>query len=167
MERFGKLRHNVLLAIVSFFWSGLISKKMPGTIGSIIATSILLVTKPTHEITILLAFCSFVIGSLACKCYIPAYESNRDPGYIVIDEVCGIFLGASIIEYFGYCSSLDLFINFVLFRIFDIFKPFPIRNIELYMKNKDKLFAIGIMLDDMLATILSSAIQITAVAKFL
>ena len=166
MERFGKLRCNILLAIVSFFWSGLVSKKMPGTVGSVVATSILIVIKPSYDITIWLVLCNFVIGWFACKCYIPNYESNRDPGYIVIDEVCGIFFGASIIEYFGYNSTVDLLINLALFRIFDIFKPFPIKTIELYMKNKEKLFAIGIMLDDIVAAILSSVIQIAVVTKF-
>ena len=166
MERFGKIKRNILLAIVSFFGSGLVSKKMPGTIGSAIATLLLIVMKPTYEITLLLAFFSFVIGCFACKYYIPAYETDKDPSYIVIDEVCGIFFGASIIGYFCYCSPLVLIINFALFRIFDIFKPFPIRNIELYMKNKEKLFAIGIMLDDIVAATISSTIQITAGATF-
>jgi phosphatidylglycerophosphatase A len=48
----------------------------------------------------------------------------------------------------------------VLFRIFDITKPPPIRNIEAALKNNDKAAGFGIMLDDVLAACFASATQI-------
>ncbi len=74
-------------------------------------------------------------------------ELGKDSGHIVIDEFCGymvsvLFLPRSI----GY-----LFAAFVLFRIFDILKPPPIRTID-----KKVPGGAGIMLDDLLAGVFAN-----------
>jgi phosphatidylglycerophosphatase A len=70
---------------------------------------------------------------------------TEDPGWIVIDEVCGVFMALAFIP----CSLIDeypvyLAIAFGLFRFFDILKPLGIHKIE-------KLpGAWGVMADDLL-----------------
>ena len=166
MEQLGKQKRNLLLFVVSFFGSGLISNKMPGTIGSVFATLILLVLPKTTYLTLILSVATFFIGWLFCELYIPKYETNRDPGYIVIDEACGIFLGASLIYAFGLTSIFAIIGNLFLFRFFDIWKPFPIRNIEKYLAKNSKTIALGIMLDDMIAAFFGTAIQIALIEIF-
>lgn len=70
------------------------------------------------------------------------YFKKKDPGEIVIDEVAGqmialLFIPLTLAYYFA---------GFLLFRIFDIFKPFPIGLIDKKMHG-----GLGIMLDDVLA----------------
>ena len=73
---------------------------------------------------------------------------NKDPKEVVIDEFSGQLIASSAAG----ISPLFNIVAFVLFRIFDIFKPGIISKAE-------KLDgAIGIMLDDWLAGIFSAAI---------
>ena len=160
MEQSGKLFHKKFcLFIISFFGTGLISKKMPGTVGSIFATVLALFLSRSPKLLISLAIVLFIIGTILCQIYITKYEANKDPGYAVIDEVCGIFLGCGIIYLFGFCSQLAIFLNFLFFRLFDIWKPFPIKNVEKFFKNNDKTLGFGIMIDDVLAGIFAAIIN--------
>lgn len=167
MEQPGKLFHkNFCLFIISFFGTGLISKKMPGTVGSIFATVLVLFLTRSSNLLISLASVLFIIGTVLCQIYVSKYETNKDPGYAVIDEACGIFLGCGIIYILGFCSQLAIFLNFLFFRLFDIWKPFPIRNIEKLLKNNDKTLGFGIMIDDVLAAIFAVIVN-CCVLKFI
>lgn len=73
---------------------------------------------------------------------------GKDSGHIVIDEFCGYLVAVMFVpREIGY-----LFAAFVLFRLFDIFKPPPIRRIE-----KSVPGGAGIMLDDVMAGIYANA----------
>ncbi len=73
---------------------------------------------------------------------------GEDPGYIVIDELAGMFITMA-----GHKPSLIMIIaGFFLFRIFDIIKPFPVHAVERYRKGY------GIMADDILAGIYANII---------
>ena len=75
----------------------------------------------------------------------------KDPSCIVIDEIVA-FLALLI-----YCNLiwLTLFYCFLLFRLFDIFKPFPINILEKKFEG-----GFGIMIDDIAAAIYSALIII-------
>jgi phosphatidylglycerophosphatase A len=160
-DQLGRLRSRGLhLFIASFFWIGIISKGMPGTVGSLAASAIVLILPRSELLMVIIAAATLVIGTISCSAYLRQYGDDRDPGYIVIDEVCGILLGNSIIYYCGLKSVVAIACNFVLFRLFDIIKPPPIRNIEAALKNSNRAAGFGIMLDDVLAAIFASATQI-------
>lgn len=82
------------------------------------------------------------------------YFSSSDPSYVVIDEVVGSLFAI-------YClpaRSEIYFLAFLLFRLFDIAKPFGIKKV-------DKLpGAMGIVLDDIMAGILANIILTIALA---
>ena len=97
-----------------------------------------------------------------------AYKfKKKDPSEIVIDEFFGqsivilfaFFLGGNvhiILSLPGsflihYILELELLLAFILFRIFDILKPFPINFIDKKIKN-----GLGVMLDDVVAAIYAS-----------
>ena len=78
---------------------------------------------------------------------------EKDPKEIVIDE----FFGQSIplVLMSGYIISsgevYPFFLAFILFRFFDIYKPFPINVVDKKMKN-----GLGVVLDDIVAGIYST-----------
>ena len=75
-----------------------------------------------------------------------AYSGIKDPQFVVIDEVSG-----QMISYFGTGSAAPnwkyLLLGFILFRVFDIWKPFPARQAESLPGG------LGIMADDWIAGI--------------
>ena len=81
-------------------------------------------------------------------------EWGDDPGRFVLDEVTGYLLGAAIV-WLATTSPPDateLVALFVLFRAFDILKPWPISRLE-ELKGGD-----GVMLDDVAAGILAAVV---------
>jgi phosphatidylglycerophosphatase A len=76
-----------------------------------------------------------------------------DHGSIVIDEVVAFLL----VLFFAGLTPWRIGVAFVLFRLFDIVKPPPIRQLDASMKN-----GVGVMLDDLLAA--GYALLVLAVA---
>ena len=71
--------------------------------------------------------------------------SRHDDQRIVFDEIAGVFLTSlAVVERSVFAFSLV----FVLFRIFDIFKPWPIRDVDHSLGG-----GLGIMLDDLIAAL--------------
>ena len=80
-------------------------------------------------------------------------EGREDPGIVVVDEVVGEWLtiaGATTLNWRSWLLA------FALFRIFDIWKPFPIRRLERLPGGW------GIVLDDALAGIYGAIVMIIA-----
>ncbi len=147
------MKEKLLLYTVTFLGTGLLSKKMPGTIGSL-AASILSYLLPKYSFVFyIISLGLFIIGTITSQKYVTRYPDNKDPGFIVIDEACAIFLSNAILLDILEYSYIVFLLSFLFFRLFDILKPFPIRNIESYFKNKEKLNGLGIMIDDIIAVI--------------
>ena len=84
--------------------------------------------------------------------------SEFDAKEIVIDEFIGQSIPILTIYYFIDKNNLVhfilyTFVSFILFRIFDIWKPYPISEIDKNMKN-----GFGVILDDLIAGIYSTLI---------
>jgi phosphatidylglycerophosphatase A len=159
-----KIKFDFSKLIISFFYVGFISKKIPGTVGSLLATFIvvLMYLSGTTFFLLFLTILFFLLGIVCSHFYliIKKKDSNPDPGYIIIDEVCGIFCGCYILNCFGLLSISTILFNFVLFRILDIWKPFPIRNVERILEKKTNTIALGIMIDDILASLVATYLQV-------
>ena len=88
---------------------------------------------------------------------------KKDPREIVVDEFVGqsiplmsfIFSADTFVPIVEKTDNLIIFIllSFVLFRLFDIVKPFPINIVDKKMKN-----GVGVMLDDIIAGIYSTIV---------
>jgi phosphatidylglycerophosphatase A len=119
-------------AIATFFGAGLL-KPGPGTWGSVAALLLwaaLAMGAHAPSSTLLIALIAGIVVSVAVgvpAATIAARESGRkDPGFVVIDEVAGqwiALLGSPADWKHG-------LIALVLFRLFDITKPFPARQLE-------------------------------------
>jgi phosphatidylglycerophosphatase A len=138
----------------TWFGAGLL-KPGPGTYGSVAA--VLLWYGAAHGLhlgsvalavgTALAAVAATLIGIPAAT--IVARESGReDPGFVVIDEVAGQWIALIAVRPDWRHAVLAL----VLFRLFDIWKPWPIRRLEQLPEGT------GIMLDDVAAGILALAV---------
>jgi phosphatidylglycerophosphatase A len=134
-------------AIGTFFGAGLL-KPGPGTYGSIAAVLLWYAAAHTlHPAPTALAIGTAIAAILATVIGIPAAtivarESGReDPGHVVIDEVAGQLIALIAIPADWPHAALSL----LLFRLFDILKPPPIRQLERLPAGT------GIMLDDVAA----------------
>ena len=140
------------LLFITFFKIGKI-KFAPGTIASFITCLLFLLFINLFNIVILF-FCTLVItlySFIAINNSFDYFDSS-DPQEIVIDEVVGQMLSLLAIPIYEtlYLAPKEYYCvaAFILFRLFDILKPFPINFID---KNTEG--SLGIMLDDMLAGI--------------
>ena len=116
--------------------------KAPGTWGSLlgIPLHLLLIQLATKNYVIALLVI-FVVGVFAAGSAEKIMD-RRDPSLVVIDEVIGMLI--TLIGAPG--KPLVIVAGFILFRIFDIAKPFPIRLIDQRLHG-----GLGIVMDDVLA----------------
>jgi phosphatidylglycerophosphatase A len=120
--------------IATFFGAGL-GKPGPGTWGSaaatLIFTAVVAFAHPASQTLLLLTLTGIVL-SVALgvpAATIAARESGRkDPGFVVIDEVAGVWIALLGAVYHPDWKHIAL--GFLLFRVFDIWKPIPVRNLE-------------------------------------
>ncbi len=125
------------------FGSGL-APKAPGTWGTLAAVPFLFLWQylPWPAYLSLLTI-SFLLGVYICQSV-----SNKlgvhDHGGIVWDEFVGLWLTFFLVD----LTWQSLVIGFILFRFFDILKPFPIKWLDQKVKG-----GFGIMIDDVLAGI--------------
>ncbi|HVW77626.1 MAG TPA: phosphatidylglycerophosphatase A [Alloacidobacterium sp.] len=131
----------------TFFGAGF-GKPGPGTWGSVAAAILwFLAAKLAHFSPIETAIGSIAAALLALAIGIPAATivereaALEDPGYVVLDEVCGQWIALAAAPVDWHYALLCL----LLFRVFDIIKPWPARRLERLHGGT------GIMLDDVAA----------------
>ena len=125
------------------FGSGL-APKAPGTFGTLAAVPLFLLLAPlSSPLYLLLLIVMSVAGIYICG---KAAEDAGVPdhGAIVWDEFVGFLITMFLIP----ISWQSILVGFLLFRLFDIFKPWPISYLD-----KNCHGGLGIMLDDIVAGI--------------
>ncbi len=75
---------------------------------------------------------------------------RKDPGVVVVDEVAGQLLSLLFVPFYG--APWMIVTGFFAFRLFDIWKPYPIRRLEMLEAG------LGIMADDLLAGAYAAAL---------
>lgn len=115
MKIFG---HSVPVFIATVFGLGFYSS-MPGTLGSAAACLVSAVT-PVHPTAILIVTAVGVWASDVAERELGV----TDPGPVIIDEVVGMWLSVLFLP------MKFLIPGFILFRIVDILKPFPVSVME-------------------------------------
>jgi phosphatidylglycerophosphatase A len=135
--------------IASWFGAGFLPGA-PGTWGSLAALPFAwaIVFYASRWWLLAAAIIVFFIGWIAAD-RATRRGTDPDPGWVVIDEVAGQWLTllALPLDLAGYA------IGFFLFRLFDIWKPWPIRQVERRYGG-----GFGIMIDDVLAAIYAAAV---------
>lgn len=121
----------------------------PGTVGSAAGLGVYVVIQMTgspraEAVTILMLFAAGGwSGTIAER-----YFGTNDPGHGVIDEVMGMLITLFLIPV-GWIGALS---GFVLFRIFDVIKPYPAARLERLPGG------IGMMADDAMAAVYANLV---------
>ena len=137
----------IILLFATGFGTGF-SPVVPGTMGTLIAIPIHYflssIASPFYELTLFafFFFSSWVAGQAE------TYWEKKDDRRIVIDEIMGFLITMLWVPE----SPLFIVGGFILFRFFDILKPFPIRRLEHFKSG------FGVVLDDVLAGVYANII---------
>ena len=157
------MTNKLIFCFVTLFGIGKVSK-IPGSISSLVTTLFLFVLFHTFNISPnIILFCVVIIFFFSLylvSVYIKKLD-NKDPKEIVIDE----FIGQSIpiclyeIAHGGSKETNEVltfyFIMFILFRIFDITKPYPVSYYDKTFKN-----SFGVIMDDVCAGLYVVAVMV-------
>ena len=144
------------LIFVTFFGIGKI-KKIPGTFASLATTLLLFflfhILNVSPNIILFAVIIIFLISLYAVNIFIEDL-SNKDPKEVVIDEVIGQSIPIYLYEVShnipkDFNDALKFYlIIFILFRFFDIAKPFPVNYFDKNFKN-----SFGVIMDDVIAAL--------------
>ena len=139
--------HTLIMIIATGLYSGYLPRA-PGTWGSLVVLALFFLLH-TLSLEVYLAVVTgiFIIGTFAAG-EAEKIMDRKDPALVVIDEIVGMLITMIAIP----ATPLAMTLGFILFRIFDIWKPFPIRLIDQRFHG-----GLGIMLDDVVAGIYSLA----------
>ena len=130
-------------------------KYAPGTFASLVTCFLffVLISFFSYSVLLLITLIIFFYSFIAINNSFDEFKSD-DPKEIVIDEVVGQILPLLAIPVYETLYPLPkiyYFISaFILFRLFDIWKPFPINYVDNNVKG-----SLGIMLDDIIASFYS------------
>ncbi len=128
------------LVLSTWFGSGLLPVA-PGTFGTIAAIPLIIVLN-ILEIWYIIIILAFAIAIAVWSAgHAQVLLKKNDPSAVVIDEVAGFLLTMTFLP----ATWPAVILGFFLFRLFDIFKPYPIKHLE---KIKG---GFGIVMDDLLA----------------
>lgn len=144
--------HNVKITVktpMQFFASGFGSgcaPVAPGTFGTVASIPVWILLSFLSPIPYVVA----VIAIFMFGWYVSEKASQElgvhDHSGIVIDEFVGFFITMFLVP----LSWVNIVLGFILFRIFDVIKPWPIKTIDRKVKG-----GFGIMIDDVFAGIMA------------
>ncbi|MHB8882649.1 MAG: phosphatidylglycerophosphatase A family protein [Thermodesulfovibrionales bacterium] len=136
------LKHAATLGPLGYFPAA------PGTWGS--AAGVLMVVLLPHD-SLLLFFVvlTVVVFGAVASAAAERVTGEKDSGHIIIDEVAGMMVSTVFLPH----TAAYLIAAFLLFRFFDILKPFPIRSLESSLKG-----GVGVMADDIAAGVMTNGV---------
>ena len=154
----------------TFFGYGYLTK-IPGTITSAVTTIFIYVAYEILEykdlkFSIIFFILLFFYSFYAVKDSETEFQ-NKDPRQIVIDEVLGQSMPLILLLYLSQTNQINISIeiyyilSFIVFRFFDVLKPFPVSYFDKYHKNY-----FGIIMDDIMAGLYTMVLIFLISIKF-
>jgi len=140
------IRKTIIKIISTFFYIGYLPF-IPGTFGSIAGVFLYYLLKDSISIYTIFSCILIILGFLVSG---PAERmlNKKDASCIVIDEVCGMLLSLIFLPY----DIKIVVLAFILFRILDALKPFPLDRLQRLKASP------GIMADDLVAGLYTNII---------
>ncbi len=143
-----KFRERAVLFLATGFFIGTVPFA-PGTFGSIIGLPVYFLISKLNIFLSVICTLLFIFFAIWVAAAAGKILKKEDPAEIVIDEIAGL-----IVTFVGLPFTLKTAIaGFIIFRTFDILKPFPIRTLE-----KKVAGGPGVVLDDVMAGIYGNLI---------
>ena len=136
-----KFRERAILFVATGFFIGRVPVA-PGTLGSLIGLPACFLLSRLNFLQSLICILAFVLFAIGIASAAEKIIKRKDPGQIVIDEIAGLMVALAGLPF----NLTTVLAGFIIFRVFDILKPFPIRIIDKKVGGGS-----GIVLDDVLA----------------
>jgi phosphatidylglycerophosphatase A len=131
---------------------------MPGTFGSLVGVGIFLLLSRT-AVGLVVAIIAVTFAGIWAGSRTEALAGRKDPGKIVVDEVAGQLIASLPLVFFMQWSIAAVIVSFVLFRFFDIVKPYPANKLQ------ELEGGLGVMCDDLVAGVYA-AVLVTIFMRF-
>jgi len=136
---------------------------MPGTFGSLLGVGIfLLFARNLSGIPLVAVVLVFILASTVAGIWAGTrteqLSGRKDPGKVVVDEVAGQFIALFPLTLFTGWSTWAVIVSLILFRFFDIVKPYPANRLQ------ELKGGAGVMFDDLVAGVYAAVI-VTIILK--
>lgn len=125
---------------------------VPGTFGSLVGVGLFLLLVRTNPLVVGVAIVAVTLVGIWAATRTEQLSDRKDPGKIVVDEVAGQLIALFPLTLFARWSTLAVIISFILFRFFDIVKPYPANRLQ------ELNGGAGVMFDDLVAGVYGAVI---------
>ena len=143
-----KFRERAVLFVATGFFIGTVPVA-PGTFGSLIGLPACFLLSRLNFVQSVICILVFIVFAIGITSAAEKILKQKDPGSIVIDEIAGL-----MVTFTGLPFNLKTAVaGFIIFRVLDILKPFPIRILDKRLAGGS-----GIVLDDVLAGVYGNLI---------
>jgi phosphatidylglycerophosphatase A len=143
-----KFRERAVLFLATGFFIGTVPFA-PGTFGSFIGLPLCWLFSRVNFFISILGTLLFILVAVRIASAAEKILKQKDPGKIVIDEIAGL-----LVTFAGLPFNIKTAIaGFIVFRVFDILKPYPIRILERTVAG-----GAGVVADDVLAGIYANLV---------
>jgi len=124
----------------------------PGTFGSLVGVGIFWLLVRVNPLVIIVAILAVTFAGIWAGSRVEQVSGRKDPGKVVVDEVAGQMIALFPLTLFGRWSTGAVILSFILFRFFDIVKPYPANRLQ------DLDGGMGIMFDDLVAGVYGAVV---------
>ncbi len=140
------------MGFIEFFATAGFAKKFPrgpGTYGTVVAIPLVYLVSQTGPLVYMAITLAITIFAVIISQSYEDLNGTHDPKEVVIDEIAGFFVSMTWLPQ----TWQSYVLGFILFRVIDIVKPFPISVIDQKVKG-----GVGVVADDIAAGILTNVI---------
>ena len=141
-----KFREKAVMFLATGFYIGNIPVA-PGTFGSLLGLPLCFSLTGISASSAVLWTLLFILFAVWIADAAEKILKQNDPGCIVIDEIAGMMVAFVGLPF----NPITVVIGFIIFRILDILKPFPIRDLDKRIPG-----GLGVVADDVAAGILTN-----------
>ena len=124
----------------------------PGTFGSLVGVGLFWLLVEMNPLVIVAAILAVTFAGIWAGTKIEQLSGRKDPGKVVVDEVAGQMIALFPLILFARWSIVTVTLSFILFRFFDIVKPYPANRLQDLDGGK------GIMFDDLVAGVYGAVV---------
>jgi phosphatidylglycerophosphatase A len=143
-----KFRERAVLFVATGFFIGTVPFA-PGTFGTLIGLPVCFLLSRLNFLQSVICILVFIPFAIWIASAAEKILRQKDPGQIVIDEIAGLMVTLAGLPF----NLTTVLAGFIIFRVLDILKPFPIRTLEKRVGGGS-----GVVLDDVLAGVYGNLI---------